>query len=92
MGVDLSHARNLTQDQVDEACGDGKTRLPNGLSVHTCGAMVRVIIQQAGAGGRHPMPAMPAIPGIPAPPAPPPPPPPPPTPTRYFMHPLPLSD
>lgn len=36
-GVDLSSARGLTQDQLDEACGDGATRAPKGLVVRACG-------------------------------------------------------
>lgn len=36
-GADLRHARGLTQTQLDEACGDGRTRLPRGLSVARCG-------------------------------------------------------
>ncbi len=35
-GTDLSGARNLTQDQIAMACGDDRTRLPPGLSVHPC--------------------------------------------------------
>jgi hypothetical protein len=32
-GADLSGAKGLDQDQLDEACGDGGTRLPRGLSL-----------------------------------------------------------
>lgn len=35
-GTDLSGARNLTQDQVAMACGDDRTRLPDGLAIHLC--------------------------------------------------------
>ena len=39
-GADLSRARGLTQDQLDEACGDSRTRLPSGLSVRSgCAGM-----------------------------------------------------
>ncbi|MFN7104853.1 MAG: pentapeptide repeat-containing protein, partial [Pseudorhizobium sp.] len=42
-GADLSGARNLTQDQVSEACGDGSTRLPGRLTAHACRGTIRVI-------------------------------------------------
>src|SRR5579863_10292730 len=32
-GADLSHVKGLTQMQLDEACGDAATKLPQGLSV-----------------------------------------------------------
>lgn len=35
-GADLRHARGLTQAQLDEACGDPRTRLPPGLRVERC--------------------------------------------------------
>lgn len=35
-GADLSTATGLTQKQLDEACGDGMTRLPDGLTLMTC--------------------------------------------------------
>jgi len=35
-GADLRNARGLTQAQLDEACGDHRTRLPRGLSVARC--------------------------------------------------------
>jgi uncharacterized protein YjbI with pentapeptide repeats len=35
-GTDLSHARGLTQKQLDEACGDADTKAPQGLTVKTC--------------------------------------------------------
>ena len=35
-GTDLSHARGLTQPQLDRACGDGDTKAPTGLTVKTC--------------------------------------------------------
>lgn len=34
-GVDLSQAANLTQQQLDMACGDAATKLPTGLAVPT---------------------------------------------------------
>lgn len=35
-GTDLSHAKGLTQAQLDQACGDAATKLPAGLKVHAC--------------------------------------------------------
>jgi hypothetical protein len=35
-GANLAHARNLTQAQLDSACGDPDTKLPSGLSISTC--------------------------------------------------------
>lgn len=35
-GAKLAHARNLTQAQLDSACGDPDTKLPPGLRIHTC--------------------------------------------------------
>jgi len=35
-GADLTHVKGLTQRQLDEACGDAVTKLPQGLSVKTC--------------------------------------------------------
>ncbi|MGH6870550.1 MAG: pentapeptide repeat-containing protein [Rhizomicrobium sp.] len=35
-GTDLSHARGLTQAQLDRACGDAETKAPAGLTVKTC--------------------------------------------------------
>jgi uncharacterized protein YjbI with pentapeptide repeats len=35
-GADLRNARGLTQAQLDEACGDRRTRLPRGLHVSRC--------------------------------------------------------
>ena len=35
-GADLSDARNLTQTQLDKACGDADTKLPMGLTLKTC--------------------------------------------------------
>ena len=34
-GVDLSKAVNLDQRQLNQACGDGKTVLPRGLTINT---------------------------------------------------------
>jgi len=34
--ADLSNARNLTQTQLDEACGNASTKLPEGLTVKAC--------------------------------------------------------
>ena len=36
LGTDLSHVKGLTQAQLDVACGDSKTKLPPGLTIHTC--------------------------------------------------------
>jgi hypothetical protein len=35
-GADLSSAENLTQTQLDEACGDANTKLPEGLTLKAC--------------------------------------------------------
>ena len=35
-GADLRNARGLTQAQLDEACGDRRTRLPRGLQIGRC--------------------------------------------------------
>jgi uncharacterized protein YjbI with pentapeptide repeats len=35
-GADLSRARNLTQRQLDETCGNELTRLPEGLTLKPC--------------------------------------------------------
>lgn len=35
-GTDLSHARGLTQAQLDQACSDAATRLPAGLTGKPC--------------------------------------------------------
>ncbi|HEY1614834.1 MAG TPA: pentapeptide repeat-containing protein [Rhizomicrobium sp.] len=35
-GTDLTHAKGLTQSQLDLACGDKDTRLPASLHVRTC--------------------------------------------------------
>jgi uncharacterized protein YjbI with pentapeptide repeats len=35
-GADLSGADGVTQEQLDEACGDNKTQLPEGLTIRTC--------------------------------------------------------
>lgn len=35
-GADLTGARGLTQQQLDEACGDGETKLPPGLTIEPC--------------------------------------------------------
>ena len=32
-GLDLSAVRNLTQEQVELACGNAETKLPEGLTV-----------------------------------------------------------
>ena len=34
--ADLSNAKNLTQMQVEEACGDANTKLPEGLTLKPC--------------------------------------------------------
>jgi len=35
-GTDLTHAKGLTQKQLDAACGDADTKVPTGLVVKTC--------------------------------------------------------
>ena len=35
-GIDLTHAKGLTQKQLDAACGDADTKVPTGLVVKTC--------------------------------------------------------
>jgi uncharacterized protein YjbI with pentapeptide repeats len=35
-GADLSDAHGVTQEQLDEACGDDETRLPEGLTIRRC--------------------------------------------------------
>ncbi len=35
-GADLSHARGLTNEQLQGACGDDKTKLPRKMSVQAC--------------------------------------------------------
>ena len=35
-GANLSSSRYLNQYQLDQACGNDKTRLPEGLTVKTC--------------------------------------------------------
>jgi len=35
-GTDMRNARGLTQEQINGACGDADTKLPAGLTVHTC--------------------------------------------------------
>jgi uncharacterized protein YjbI with pentapeptide repeats len=35
-GADLSHAKGLTQKQIDIACADKATKLPAGLKAKTC--------------------------------------------------------
>lgn len=35
-GADLERARNLTQAQLDDACGDARTKLPPGLHIPMC--------------------------------------------------------
>ena len=35
-GTDLTHVKGLTQSQLDAACGDAETKVPQGLAVHTC--------------------------------------------------------
>ncbi len=36
-GADLRNAQGLTQAQLDTACGDRLTRVPNGMRVRVCG-------------------------------------------------------
>ena len=35
-GVDLSNAMGLTQDQIDQACGNNETKLPAGFTIRPC--------------------------------------------------------
>lgn len=35
-GTDLRFARGLTQNQLNAACGDADTKVPAGMTVHTC--------------------------------------------------------
>ncbi|MEJ2719482.1 MAG: pentapeptide repeat-containing protein, partial [Deltaproteobacteria bacterium] len=35
-GADLRDVKNLTQEQLDQACGDEKTKLPEGLTIKKC--------------------------------------------------------
>jgi uncharacterized protein YjbI with pentapeptide repeats len=35
-GTDLTRVKGLTQAQLDAACGDAETKVPAGLTVHTC--------------------------------------------------------
>ena len=43
-GVDLSRARGLDQDQLDEACADTRTKVPPGLTARACSARMLVHI------------------------------------------------
>ncbi|RZJ37052.1 MAG: pentapeptide repeat-containing protein, partial [Brevundimonas sp.] len=58
-GADLSDARGLTQSQINQACGDGSTRLPGRLTTQTCRGGPRIVRAPA------------APPAPPAPPVPP---------------------
>ncbi len=44
-GADLTAATNLTQAQLDQACGDNETKLPVGLQIKTCGGFVPYTIK-----------------------------------------------
>ncbi len=46
-GANLSGVRNLRQSQLDDACGDEKTRLPSGLKIKTCGNRRMIIVRDA---------------------------------------------
>ncbi len=35
-GANLTEAKELTQLQLDQACGDEETKLPEGLTIETC--------------------------------------------------------
>ncbi len=35
-GTDLTHAKGLTQHQLDQACGDADTKVPAGMKVRVC--------------------------------------------------------
>ena len=58
-GADLSRARGLTQDQLDDACADGRTRVPPGLVAKACssGGAGRLLVKM--------VPPMPPIPPVP---------------------------
>jgi uncharacterized protein YjbI with pentapeptide repeats len=43
-GADLSAAKGLTQDQLDQACSNAATRVPAGLVARACKGDPRVII------------------------------------------------
>ena len=76
-GVDLSEARGLTQDQLDDACTDGATRLPGRLRAGGCRSGGGGFAFAAGPGGLRMNGVVNGRPVnlvIPTPPAPPPPP------------------
>ncbi|HEX7929798.1 MAG TPA: pentapeptide repeat-containing protein, partial [Sphingomicrobium sp.] len=61
-GADLSNARNLTQRQLDDACGDARTRLPRGLTVRACGPVRLIVRREATKPPLRMNPTMPAPP------------------------------
>ena len=40
-GADLHYSRNLTQTQLDLACGNAETKLPEGLTLEPCSTAAR---------------------------------------------------
>jgi uncharacterized protein YjbI with pentapeptide repeats len=40
-GANLEDAKNLSQEQLDVACGDKATKLPKGLTINLCGSKQR---------------------------------------------------
>ncbi|RZJ42546.1 MAG: pentapeptide repeat-containing protein, partial [Brevundimonas sp.] len=57
-GADLSDARGLTQGQINQACGDGSTRLPSRLTAQTCRGGSRIVRAAPAA----PIPPVPPVP------------------------------
>lgn len=51
-GADMRGAVGLTQDQLDDACGDAATRLPEGLTVPECGSQAAISTDDGGPIGR----------------------------------------
>jgi hypothetical protein len=42
-GADLSGAHNLVQEQLNEACGNDATKVPEGLRIPSCGDGTRTL-------------------------------------------------
>jgi len=61
-GVDLSTARGLRPEQLEDACGDSSTRLPKGLAAGGCGGRSRVIRLAIPHPHPHPRPPLPPRP------------------------------
>ena len=62
IGADLSNAKGLTQDQVDEACAGAGTRLPRGIVARGCNGARMIYRQQWSQPDMKMVPAMPAMP------------------------------